>query len=122
VSLGGNREGVPADIGRARLPVTRHHQNVLAVGSRELRVQAPEPNPSKTPKLSCTTLTALLFAFALLTQDSAWMMATDRIRAVAAADGPFFGGFFGVFHPTRCTPVRMNVLRAWSPPYSPSPL
>ncbi len=57
-----------------------------------------------------TTLTALLFAFALLTQGSAWMIATDRMQAMAAADGSFFGGFFGEFHPRLGTPVRMNVL------------
>ena len=45
-----------------------------------------------------TVLTALMFVFALLTQGSAWMMATDRMQAMAAADGSFFGGFFGEFH------------------------
>jgi amino acid transporter len=57
-----------------------------------------------------TVLTALLFAFALLTQGSAWMMATDRMQAMAAADGSFFGGFFGEFHEKLGTPVRMNIL------------
>ena len=57
-----------------------------------------------------TVLTALLFVFALLTQGSAWMMATDRMQAMAAADGAFFGGFFGEFHERLGTPVRMNLL------------
>ncbi len=57
-----------------------------------------------------TVLTALLFVFALLTQGSAWMMATDRMQAMAAADGAFFGGFFGEFSEKLGTPVRMNIL------------
>jgi amino acid transporter len=32
------------------------------------------------------------------------------MQAMAAADGSFFGGFFGEFHPKLGTPVRMNVL------------
>ncbi|SES73320.1 APC family permease [Geodermatophilus poikilotrophus] len=56
------------------------------------------------------TLTALGFVFALLTQGSAWMIATDRMQAVAAADGAFFGGYLGVFSERLGTPVRMNVL------------
>lgn len=55
------------------------------------------------------TITALGFIFALLTQGSAWMMATDRMQAVAAADGAFFTPRLGAFHPTLSTPVRMNV-------------
>src|SRR3954451_21600039 len=55
-------------------------------------------------------VTALAFIFALLTQGSAWMMATDRMQAVAAADGSFFGGYFGVFSERLGTPVRMNLL------------
>jgi amino acid transporter len=38
------------------------------------------------------------------------MMATDRMQAVAAADGSFFGGYFGVFSERLGTPVRMNLL------------
>jgi amino acid transporter len=38
------------------------------------------------------------------------MMATDRMQAMAAADGAFFGGFFGEFHEKLGTPVRMNIL------------
>jgi hypothetical protein len=38
------------------------------------------------------------------------MIATDRMQAVAAADGAFFGGYFGVFSERFGTPVRMNVL------------
>jgi amino acid transporter len=56
------------------------------------------------------TVTALAFVFALLTQGSAWMMATDRMQAVAAADGAFFGGYLGVFSARLGTPVRMNLL------------
>jgi amino acid transporter len=56
------------------------------------------------------TLTALGFVFALLTQGSAWMIATDRMQAVAAADGAFFGGYLGVFSRRLGTPVRMNVV------------
>ena len=54
--------------------------------------------------------TALAFVFALLTQGSAWMMATDRMQAVAAADGAFFGGYLGVFSARLGTPVRMNIV------------
>jgi amino acid transporter len=56
------------------------------------------------------TITALAFIFALLTQGSAWMMATDRMQAVAAADGAFFGGYVGVFSERLGTPVRMNLV------------
>jgi len=56
------------------------------------------------------TITALGFVFALLTQGSAWMIATDRMQAVAAADGSFFGGYLGAFSTRLGTPVRMNVL------------
>ena len=55
-------------------------------------------------------ITALAFIFALLTQGSAWMMATDRMQAVAAADGAFFGGYLGVFSERLGTPVRMNLV------------
>jgi len=55
-------------------------------------------------------LTALGFVFALLTQGSAWMIATDRMQAVAAADGAFFGGYLGEFSRRLGTPVRMNLL------------
>jgi amino acid transporter len=45
-----------------------------------------------------------------MTQGSAWMIISDRMQAMAAADGAFFGGFFGRFHPTLGTPVRVNLL------------
>ena len=35
---------------------------------------------------------------------------SDRMQAMAAADGAFFGGFFGRFHPRLGTPVRVNFL------------
>ena len=45
-----------------------------------------------------------------MTQGSAWMIISDRMQAMAAADGAFFGGFFGRFHPQLGTPVRVNLL------------
>jgi amino acid transporter len=54
-------------------------------------------------------VTAALFIFVLLNQGSAWMIASDRIQAIAGADGTF-PRFFGVFHPTLGTPVRVNLL------------
>ncbi|MEH3076256.1 MAG: APC family permease [Quadrisphaera sp.] len=55
-------------------------------------------------------LTALAFILALLSQGSAWMMATDRMQAVAAADGGFFSGWLGEFSERFGTPVRMNLV------------
>jgi len=55
-------------------------------------------------------LTAGLFIFGLISLGSAWMMATDRIQAMAAADGSFFGGWFGEFNEKYGTPVRINIL------------
>jgi glutamate:GABA antiporter len=54
-------------------------------------------------------ITAALFIFVLLNQGSAWMIASDRVQAIAGADGTF-PRFFGVFHPTLGTPVRVNML------------
>jgi amino acid transporter len=54
-------------------------------------------------------VTAALFIFVLLNQGSAWMIASDRVQAIAGADGTF-PRFFGVFHPTLGTPVRVNML------------
>lgn len=54
-------------------------------------------------------ITAALFIFVLLNQGSAWMIASDRVQAIAGADGTF-PRFFGVFHPTLGTPVRVNLL------------
>ncbi|ANZ14517.1 APC family permease [Streptomyces noursei] len=53
---------------------------------------------------------AVLFAVALLTQGSAWMIVADRMQAMAAADGGFFTRALGAFHPRLGTPVRMNLL------------
>lgn len=56
------------------------------------------------------TLTAMVFVFVLASQGSAWMIISDRMQAMAASDGSFFGGFFGRFHRTLGTPVRVNLL------------
>ncbi|MFN3006164.1 APC family permease [Mycolicibacterium wolinskyi] len=56
------------------------------------------------------TITGVVFALVLMTQGSAWMIISDRMQAMAAADGAFFGGFFGRFHPQLGTPVRVNLL------------
>ncbi|MEV5010415.1 APC family permease [Streptomyces sp. NPDC055692] len=55
-------------------------------------------------------LTAVMFVFALLTQGSAWMIVSDRMQAMAAADGGFFSRALGAFHPRLGTPVRTNLL------------
>lgn len=51
-----------------------------------------------------------LFLLANVGQGAAWMIMSDRMQAMAAADGSFFGGFFGRFHPTLGTPIRVNLL------------
>ncbi|WP_432510952.1 APC family permease [Kineococcus sp. SYSU DK001] len=56
------------------------------------------------------TITAVAFVYALMTQGSAWMIATDRMQAVAAADGTFFTTRLGEFSARLGTPVRMNVV------------
>ncbi|WP_420037197.1 APC family permease [Streptomyces sp. cg28] len=56
------------------------------------------------------TFTAVMFVFALLTQGSAWMIVSDRMQAMAAADGGFFARSLGAFHPRLGTPVRTNLL------------
>ncbi|MFD0076977.1 APC family permease [Streptomyces sp. NPDC127166] len=56
------------------------------------------------------TLTAVMFVFALLTQGSAWMIVSDRMQAMAAADGGSFTRKLGAFHPRLGTPVRTNLL------------
>jgi amino acid transporter len=53
---------------------------------------------------------SVLLVFILMTQGAAWMIISDRMQAIAAADGAFFGGFFGVFHERLSTPVRVNLL------------
>jgi amino acid transporter len=56
------------------------------------------------------TISAVVFCFILMAQGAAWMIISDRMQAMAAADGAFFGGFFGQFHKGLGTPVRVNML------------
>ena len=56
-----------------------------------------------------TALAAATFIVVLLTQGAAWMVATDRMQAVAGADGAF-PAYFGRFSPRFGTPLRINVL------------
>lgn len=56
------------------------------------------------------TITGIAFVYALMTQGSAWMIATDRMQAVAAGDGAFFTTELGEFSARLGTPVRMNVV------------
>jgi amino acid transporter len=55
-----------------------------------------------------TALAAVAFIVVLLTQGAAWMVATDRMQAVAGADGAF-PAYFGAFSPRFGTPLRVNV-------------
>lgn len=55
-------------------------------------------------------LAVILFTLANIGQGAAWMIMSDRMQAMAAADGSFFGGFFGQFHPRLGTPVHVNLL------------
>ncbi len=55
-------------------------------------------------------IAALLFIFGLLGLGSSWMMATDRVQAIAAADGAFMNGWFGEFSQRFGTPLRVNTL------------
>ncbi|MCQ9386096.1 APC family permease [Brevibacterium moorei] len=57
-----------------------------------------------------TTIAAACFIVILASQGSSWMIISDRMHALTAADGSFFGGFFGKFHRTLGTPVRVNIL------------
>ncbi|MFF5076280.1 APC family permease [Actinoplanes sp. NPDC000266] len=56
------------------------------------------------------TLTSIVLIFILASQGAAWMIVSDRMQAMAAADGSFFGGFFGKFSASLGTPVRVNML------------
>ena len=56
------------------------------------------------------TISAIIFCFVLVSQGAAWMIISDRMQAMAAADRSFFGGFFGRFHPKLGTPIRVNTL------------
>ena len=53
---------------------------------------------------------SVCLVFVLMSQGASWMIISDRMQAIAAADGAFFGGFFGVFNRKLSTPVRMNFL------------
>jgi amino acid transporter len=53
---------------------------------------------------------SVCLVFVLMSQGASWMIISDRMQAIAAADGAFFGGFFGVFNRTLSTPVRVNLL------------
>lgn len=55
-----------------------------------------------------TAVAAIAFIVVLLTQGAAWMVATDRMQAVAGADGAC-PAYFGFFSPRLGTPVRVNV-------------
>lgn len=56
-----------------------------------------------------TGLAAATFIVVLLTQGAAWMVATDRMQAIAGADGAF-PAYFGRFSPRFGTPLRVNLL------------
>jgi amino acid transporter len=49
------------------------------------------------------------FVGSLVTSGAVWMIGSDRVQAVAAYDGAFWG-FFGVFNRRFGTPVRVNVM------------
>lgn len=55
-----------------------------------------------------TLIAAIAFIVVLLAQGAAWMVATDRMQAVAGADGAC-PAYFGAFSPRFGTPVRVNV-------------
>ena len=55
-------------------------------------------------------IAAILFIVGLLGLGSSWMMSTDRVQAIAAADGAFMNGWFGEFSERFGTPVRVNAL------------
>lgn len=54
----------------------------------------------------------IMFVLANTGQGAAWMILSDRMQAITAADGSFFGGFFGYFHKTLGTPIRVNLMSA----------
>ncbi|MBN9613460.1 MAG: amino acid permease, partial [Actinobacteria bacterium] len=55
-------------------------------------------------------LAAIMFVLILASQGAAWMIISDRMQALTAADGAFFGGFFGRIHKGLGTPVNVNLL------------
>lgn len=54
-------------------------------------------------------ITAFVFVFTLLNQGAAWMIASDRVQAMAGIDAAF-PRYFGQFHPRLQTPLRVNML------------
>ncbi|WP_231928189.1 APC family permease [Devriesea agamarum] len=63
--------------------------------------------PVQEPMLAAM---ALILVAITVCHGASWMLVSDRMQAIAAADGAFFGGFFGRFHRSLGTPVRVNVL------------
>ena len=59
---------------------------------------------------SMVVIAALMFVVILASQGAAWMIISDRMQALTAADGSFFGGFFGRIHKGLGTPVNVNLL------------
>lgn len=55
------------------------------------------------------TIAAVAFIYVLFSQGCSWMIASDRVQAIAAVDGGF-PRWFGAFHPVLGTPVRVNLL------------
>ena len=54
-------------------------------------------------------IAGILFVVSIINLGSSWMISTDRTQAMAAADGTFFGGYFGVFNERFGTPLRVNI-------------
>ncbi|WP_225732808.1 APC family permease [Pseudoclavibacter sp. CFCC 11306] len=54
-------------------------------------------------------LSAVALLYIVLTQGSAWMIASDRVQAVSGADGAF-PQYFGRFNTALGTPLRVNIL------------
>lgn len=57
-----------------------------------------------------THVAGFLFVLILAAQGASWLIMSDRMQALAAADGAFFGGFFGRFDRRLGTPVNVNLL------------
>lgn len=55
------------------------------------------------------SIAAVAFILVLLNQGVSWMMASDRVQAVAGVDRAF-PRWFGAFHPKLNTPLRVNLL------------
>jgi amino acid transporter len=54
-------------------------------------------------------IAAILFVISVINLGSSWMISTDRTQAMAAADGTYFNGYFGVFNERFGTPLRVNI-------------